>query len=344
MANIQLSIALAVTEQRGTNHTIKDGALGNSTRLILEGAVIPDGIDLIPSDVYSGELIWRQISSAEFDIAQMSVTSLLMLAERGDSPWVALPVFPFRSFPHSLFQVREDANIQDPKDLHGKNVGVSEYMMTMAVWSRGVLKDEFGVEAEKLTWYEERLESIGKVFGYQAPAGVIIHQIPQEKTIGSMLAAGELDGSAIATAGTTLLDRTGVSVSALPKMRPLFPDPLAESARYFQKTGITPINHCVAVRKSVLERHPWVALNLYHAFLAAKDQLFAPARELVESYFQFGYLPLERRQSLPADSFPYGIKANRKTLETMARYGYEQNLTSRLVGLEEIFSPNTMDS
>ena len=344
MSKLQLSIALAVSEQRSYNQTIQDGALGNLTRLILEGAVIPDGIDLIPSDVYSGELIWRQLRSAEFDIAQMSVTALLMLAERGDSPWVALPVFPFRSFHHSRFQVREDANIQEPKDLHGKNIGVSEYMMTAAVWSRGVLKDEFGVEAEKITWYQERLESIGKEFGYQAPAGVIIHQIPQEKTIRSMLAAGELDGSAIAVAGTTLLDRTGVSVSALPKMRPLFPDPVAESARYFQKTGISPINHCVAVRKSVLERHPWVALNLYHAFLAAKDQLIAPARELVESYFQFGYLPLEGRQSLAADPFPYGIKANRKALETMARYSYEQNLTSRLVGLEEIFSPNTIDS
>ena len=78
--------------------------------------------------------------------------------------------------------------------------------------------------------------------------------------------------------------------------------------------------------------------------MEAKEQLIAPARELVQSYFQFGYLPLESRQSVPADPFPYGISANRKTLETMARYGYEQNLTKRLVGLGEIFSPNTMDS
>ncbi len=333
MAKLKLSIALAVSEQRN-----------NLTRLILEGAVSPDGIDLIPSDVYSGELIWRQLRSAEFDIAQMSVTALLMLAERGDSPWVALPVFPFRDFHHTRFQVRQDGDIQEPKDLHGKHIGVAEYMMTAAVWSRGILQDEFGVEPEKLTWYQERLESIGKEFGYQAPAGVTIHQIPADKTIATMLAADELDGAAITITGTTLLDRTGVSVSAQPQMRPLFPDPVAENARYFQKTGISPINHCVAVRKSVLERHPWVALNLYHAFLEAKEQLIAPARELVQSYFQFGYLPLEGRQSVPADPFPYGISANRKTLETMARYGYEQNLTQRPVGLEEIFSPNTMDT
>ncbi len=159
MAKLQLSVALAVSEQRN-----------NLTRLILEGVVSPDGIDLLPSDVYSGELIWRQIRSAEFDIAQMSVTALLMLAERGNSPWVALPVFPFRDFHHTRFQVRQEADIEEPKDLHGKNVGVAEYMMTAAVWSRGILKDEFGVEPEKLTWYQERLESIGKEFGYQAPS------------------------------------------------------------------------------------------------------------------------------------------------------------------------------
>ena len=217
-------------------------------------------------------------------------------------------------------------------------------LVSTAVWWRGILKDEFGVEPEKLTWYQERLESIGREFGYQAPTGVTIHQIPQDKTIATMLAASELDGAAITITGTTLLDRTGVSVSAQPRMRPLFPDPVAENARYFQKTGISPINHCVAVRKSVLERHPWVALNLFHAFLEAKERLIAPARDLVQSYFQFGYLSLQDRNSLPVDPFPYGITANQKTLETMARYGYEQNLTKRLVGLEEIFSPNTMDS
>ncbi len=163
MAKLQLSVALAVSEQSN-----------NLTRLILDGTVSPDGIDLLPSDVYSGELIWRQLRSAEFDIAQMSVTALLMLAERGDSPWTALPVFPFRDFHHTRFQVREDTDILEPKDLHGKHVGVAEYMMTAAVWSRGILKDEFGVEPDKLTWYQERLESIGREFGYQAPAGVTI--------------------------------------------------------------------------------------------------------------------------------------------------------------------------
>ncbi|MEC9309195.1 MAG: hypothetical protein VX966_06785 [Chloroflexota bacterium] len=333
MVKLELSVALSVSEQKT-----------NLTRRLLDGTVSPDGIDLFPSDVYSGELIWRQIRSAEFDIAQMSLPALLMLAERGDSPWVALPVFPFRDFHHTRFQVRADSDVHEPKDLHGKHVGVAEYMMTAAVWSRGILKEEFGVEPDKLTWHQERLESIGNEFGYQPPAGVTVHQIPAEKTIATMLASRELDGAAITIASTTLLDRTGVSVAAQPQMRPLFLDPVAENARYFQKTGISPINHTVAVRKSVLQSHPWVALNLYHAFLEAKERLIAPARDMLDSYFQFGYLPLEGRQTVPADPFPYGVSANKKTIETMARYCHEQNLTKRVVGLEEIFSPNTLDS
>ena len=333
MTNISLSLALAVTEQPG-----------NLTRLVLDGSVRADGIDLVPSDVYSGELIWRQLRFAEFDVAQMSVTALLMLAERGDSPWVALPVFPFRSFHHTRFQVRADSGINSVADLPGKRIGVAEYMMTAAVWSRGVLQDEFSADTGQYIWHQERLDSIGSEFGYQPPAGVQVHQIPAGQSIASLLSAGELDGVCIHIAGHTLLDRTGTSVDAMPTMRPLFPDPAAESARYYQKTGVLPINHCVAVRRSVLEEHPWVALNLYKAFLSAKDQLLSPSRQLIDTYFQLGHLPLESRRSLPDDPMPYGIAANRNTLETIARYAHEQALTSRRVGLEEIFSPNTMDT
>ncbi len=333
MTNIRLSLALAVAEQPS-----------NLTRLMLDGSVRADGIDLVPSDVYSGELIWRQLRFAEFDVAQMSVTALLMLAERGNSPWVAIPVFPFRSFHHTRFQVRADSGIDSVDDLPGKRIGVAEYMMTAAVWSRGVLHDEFGADTNRYIWYQERLESIGTEFGYQPPDGVQVNQIPADRSIPSLLSAGELDGVCIHIAGHTLLDRTGTSVDAMPTMRPLFPDPEAESARYFQKTGILPINHCIAVRRSVLEEHPWVALNLYKAFLSAKEQLLAPSLRLIDTYFQLGHLPLDARRSLPADPMPYGIADNRKTLETIARYGQEQGLTSRRVDLEEIFSPNTMDT
>ena len=145
------------------------------------------------------------------------------------------------------------------------------------------MKEEFGVEPEKLTVYQERLESIGKEFGYQAPSGVTIHQIPPDKTIATMLAADELDGAAITIAGTTLLVRTGVAVSAQSCMRPLFPDPVAENARYFQKTGISPRDRCVAVRKSVLERHPWVALNHTQGGLNVNThgQVLRPDRSII---------------------------------------------------------------
>ena len=339
MADLQLSLALAVGEQR--NHLARE---------ILDGTVRAEGIDFVASDVTSGELIWRQLRFQEFDVAQMAIPTLLMLAAQGDSPWVALPVFPWRTFFHTWFQVREESGIEGPNDLRGgKRIGVAEYMMTAAVWTRGVLRDEFGVQPEGLVWYQERIESLARVLGYQPPAGVEVIQIPREKTIASMLAEGELDGAAVTIPNTTLLDRSEVDVATdfrgagLANVRPLFSNPVEENARYFQKTGIFPMNHCIAVRRSVLEQHPWVALNLYHAFLEAKNRLVAQTRSLLEVYFQVGLLPLEARASSRADPYPYGIKANRRALETLARYVYEDGRTPRLGDLEEIFARSTLD-
>jgi 4,5-dihydroxyphthalate decarboxylase len=138
------------------------------------------------------------------------------------------------------------------------------------------------------------------------------------------------------------LDRSRPELQRSTEIRPLFQDPVAESLRLYRKTGLYPINHCVAVRRAILERHPWVALNLYHAFLDAKERVVAQTRALVDSYFRLGLLPLEGRATLNADPFPYGLKQNRTTLEAMARYCHEQGLTSRLVRLEELLAINTL--
>ena len=333
MTNIRLSLALAVSEQPG-----------NLTRLVLDGSVRADGIDLIPSDVYSGELIWRQLRFAEFDVAQMSVTALLMLAERGSLPLGGHPSLPLPLFPsHPL----------PGEGRLGNRVGGRP--SGQAHRGRGVHDDRGrlvpGRPPRRVQRRHGQLHLVPGATGQhrgrvriRTPGDVVINQIPAGRSIASLLSAGELDGVCIHIAGHTLLDRTGTSVDAMPTMRPLFPDPAAESARYYQKTGVLPINHCIAIRRSVLEDHPWVALNLYKAFMEAKEQLLAPSRRFIDTYFQLGHLPIAAQRSLPSDPMPYGIAANRNTLETIARYAEEQGLTKRRVGLEEIFSPNTMDT
>jgi 4,5-dihydroxyphthalate decarboxylase len=329
MANLHLSAALEVND---------------ITRPVYDGTVSAEGIDLATSNVHSGELIWRQVRFQEFDIAQMSLPALLILSDRGDSPWMALPVFPQRLFWHTRIMVRAEAPFSHPQDLRGKNVGVPEYMMTGAVWLRGIFRDEFGVAPEDLRWHQERPaeRNIGDAFGYRPPATVQVERIPPHKSLVTMLMAGELDAASILISDTTLLDRSRPELQRSTGLRSLFPDPVAESLRLYRKTGLCPINHCVAVRRSILEQHPWVALNLYHAFLDAKERVVAQTRALLDPYFRLGLLPLEGRGTLNADPFPYGLKQNRVTLDAMVRYCHEQGLTSRRLEPEEIFPANTL--
>jgi 4,5-dihydroxyphthalate decarboxylase len=329
MSSLELSIALEVND---------------ITQAVHDGTVTAEGIELVSSNVHSGELIWRQIRFAEFDIAQMSLPALLILADRGDSPWMALPVFPQRLFWHTRVMVRADSSCFHPQDLVGKNIGVPEYMMTGAVWMRGIFRDEFGIAPEDLRWYQERPEerNIGAAFGYRPPASVHVERIPPHKSLMTMLIGGELDAASILISDTTLLDRSRPELQRSTGIRPLFQDSVAESLRLYRKTGLYPINHCVAVRRSILERHPWAALNLYHAFLGAKERAVTQTVERLDPYFRLGLLPLEGRATLNADPFPYGLKQNRTTLEAMVRYCHDQGLTSRRVGLEEIFAVNTL--
>lgn len=330
MSKLRLSIALEVNQ---------------ITEPIHHGGVVPQGIELLTSDVASGELIWRQLRFAEFDIAQMSLPSLFILADRGSSPWVALPIFPQRLFWHTRIMVRADSQLSHPTELKGRQIGVPEYMMTGAVWMRGIFRDEFGIAAEDLCWHEERPEerNIGAAFGYRPPSSVSVQRVPPDKSIIAMLLAGEIDAACILIPTTTLLDRSRPELQQSGGVRPLFPDPVAESLRLYRKTGLYPINHCIALRRAVFEKHGWVALNLVHAFLEAKERVVEKTRELLDPFFRLGMLPLDGRAGLAADPFPFGLKHNRTTLEAMARYCHEQGLTSRQLGLDEVFAPNTLN-
>jgi 4,5-dihydroxyphthalate decarboxylase len=331
MTNLQLSLILGANDR---------------SRPIVDGSVRPDSIDLIVTTAHPSEIFWRQLKFQEFDVSEMSMSSLLILTARGDSPWVALPIFTMRQFFHTAFLVRTDAGIQQPADLKGKRVGVPEYQQTAGLWTRGVMQHEFGVLPEDLIWYMERTEerSHGGATGFEPPPGIQFHRIPASESIATLLLRGELDAAAHYLPTVNLVDRAGMDLTGNPAIRTLFPDPLAESARYFQKTGIFPINHCMVVRRSILERHPWVAINLYEAFLAAKEQVIARAREQTETFFRLGWLPLEARRTVRTeDPFPYGVKTCRHVLETIAQYSHEQGLTPRVIDLEEIFAPSTMD-
>jgi 4,5-dihydroxyphthalate decarboxylase len=328
-SKLELSIALSDNE---------------NTRPLLDGAVQPEGIRLIPTAVHPSEIFWRQLKFGEFDVSEMSMSSLLIATARGPTPWVALPIFTTRFFFQNWIRVRAGAGISKPEDLRGKRVGVPEYQQTAAIWSRGILQHEFGVHARDIEWFMERNpdKSHGGATGFTPPEGIRLQYIPPTTDIGEMLIEGKLDATLLYLGRRNLVDRSRTDYTDDPRIRPLF-DADKEGARYFAKTGLYPINHTVVVRRALYEKHPWVALNLYSAFVNARAKVIAGGQAMLAPYFATGLLPQETRRILANDPMAYGIKAARKVLETIAQYVHEQGLAPRRVALEEVFAPSTLD-
>lgn len=327
--NLQLSIGMASNPR---------------TWPIFDGRVKPDGIDLIASPVFPSELFWRQLKFADFDVSEMSFSSLMMAVAGGDERWVGLPVFTTRKFFHAEILVRRDSGIEAPADLKGKRVGVPEYQQTAALWTRGALEHEFGVCARDMQWWMERIPSHSHrgAVGFDAPPGVSIEQIPPDKSIGSMMLSGELHAAIHYLVDPNLIDRSRAELWNHPDIRPLFPDPREEGIRYYRKTGIFPINHGMVVKREIAARHPWVILNLLKAFERANDIANGERMAHAEYHLAAGLLPPDAREALRTPLVRHGIQANRLVLETAARYSHEQGLTPRLVGLEEVFADSAM--
>jgi len=330
MSSLQLSLIMGANDR---------------SRPVLDGRVKPDGIDLVSTVAHPSEIFWRQLHFKEFDVSEMSLSSLLMAVANGNRDWVGLPIFTSRRFFHTGAWVRSDSGIDQPADLKGKRVGVPEYQQTAALWSRGVLKHEFGVEPQDLDWWMERTEerSHGGATGFQPPAGIRFNRIPGTESIGSMLADGKLDATLLYLTDNNLVDRSRITLEGNSRFRLLFSNPAAEGQRYYEKTGIFPINHGMVVRREIYEKHPWVALNIFNAFRRAKDGAAARMREMVSTHVELGLLGPNARQALAVDPYPYGVKSNQKVLETVAEYSFEQGLTPRLMKMDEVFAPSTLD-
>ena len=314
------------------------------TQPIHDGRVKAEAIELETTALHPSEMFFRQLKYAEFDVSEMSCSSLSIATSQGPTQWVGIPVFTTRMFFHTHIMVRTDRGIDQPADLAGKRMGVPEFQQTAALWTRAALRSEYGVDARSMKWHMERNpdQSHGGATGFAPPAGIDLQYVPKEKNLGQMIIDGELDATRWIDA-RNLIDRSSVNPLTSPNVRYLFPDPAAEAARYFAKTNIYPINHCVVVRRSIVEKYPWVVLNLYSMFEAAKTYSYKALDTSLEPYFESGLLDGGAKSTLRTDLLPYGVKRNRHVLETITRSNFEDGLANRQVGLDELFSPNTMD-
>jgi 4,5-dihydroxyphthalate decarboxylase len=318
---------------------------------LMRGEVEIEGAEIVPTYSDPSETFWRQLKFGEFEISEMSLSSYLIARSRGID-MMALPVFPSRRFMHMEHSIHLDAGIEKPQDLEGKRIGVGEYQQTAALWFRGVIEHDFGVSQYKVDWYMERSEELshGGATGFTPPPGISFNRIPSDKSLASMLVNHELDAAPVGRTfrrETNVIDRS-TQIRALDadwsKVRPLFPDRITEGARFFRDHGFIPANHAYAIRGDVYKKYPWLAFNLYSAFVKSKEVAMAKLADSIPSALIFGPEYLAQTRSIfGPDPYPYGVKANRAMIQTIIDYSHEQGLTPEKLKIEDLFAPSTLD-
>ena len=312
------------------------------TRGLAEGRIQPDGIDLTYLSMPVEETFFRMLRHQEFDVAELSLSSYAVSLSKPDKPFIAIPVFPSRFFRHSCIYVNAAAGIREPKDLVGKRVGNPEYQMTAPVWIRGILQDEYGVPVDTQTYYQggEEEPNRPEKIKLDLPPRIKVRPIGEKDTLAAMLRDGDID--AFYTARMPSTYRAGGG-----KVKRLFESYMEVEQAYYRKTRIFPIMHTVAIRRSVYEKHPWIAMSLTKAFAQAQRETYDDLDVTAALKAMLPWLTkhVEDARALMGDDFwPYGFPRNRETLATFLRYHHEQGLSPRLIAPEELFAPETLES
>jgi 4,5-dihydroxyphthalate decarboxylase len=317
---------------------------------LMNGTVQAEGIELIPTYSHPAETFWRQLKFGEFEVAEMSMSSYLIARSQG-ADMIALPVFPSRRLFQTELSYHVDSGITKPEDLAGKKLGVAEYQQTAALWLRGILEHDFGVSQYKIHWYMERSEEMshGGATGFKPPPGISFNRIAPNESLVSTLLDNELDVAHVASPfalQANTLDRSSriTGKGDWSRIRPLFPDRMAEGARFYKQHGFLPVNHTYIIRGDIYEKYPWVAFNLYNGFVKAKTLAREKLMERIPTALFFGpeYATMTR-ELIGDDPFPFGIKANRAMLDTIINYSHEQGLTPRKLAIEELFAESTLE-
>jgi 4,5-dihydroxyphthalate decarboxylase len=309
------------------------------TRPILEGRVPIEGCEPQPVTGEPEDIFARALRHEEFDVTELSLSSYLMVVGRRTSPYIAVPAFPSRAFRHSAVYVRTDRGIARPEDLAGATVGVPEFQQTAALWVRGILADRHGVPPSTIEWRSGGLERPGgeERIPVEVRDGIDLRPIDASSTLSGMLGDGELD--ALVSPRPPSCFEAGH-----PEVRRLWPDHREEERRFYRDTGLFPIMHLVAVRRTLADRHPWLARNVFNAFSEAKR---AAIRDLEQTNFLRVTLPwieLDTVRALMGDDYwPYGLAANRPELESAIRWSVEEGLSPRSLDPSELFDAETLE-
>lgn len=300
------------------------------------GEVQPDGIDLefVVMDE-PREIFDRMAGASEFDACEMSASEFISHMGTGHSPFVAIPVFVSRVFRHGFICINRKSGIKRPKDLEGRRVGVPLYTMSAALWIRGLLQHEYGVDLSKIRWVQGSFDAPGK-YGNPSPPPLLkpvaIEHNQSGKSLSQCLADGDIDA--------TIGSRTVSGLGQNPDIQRLIPDFREVEQAYYRKTKVFPIMHLVILRRDVYERHPFIAGSLYDAFCRSKDGALRRMRQLGALSYMLPWMTAEideLNEVFGDDPWPYGVEPNRPTLEALVDYMVEQSFIPQRVPIEELF-------
>jgi 4,5-dihydroxyphthalate decarboxylase len=299
-----------------------------SIRALKEGTVKADGIELtVLTDMTSDIRHWRMIRNREFDVAELSMSNYLMARYTG-LPFVAIPVFLHRRFRHGFIFLNASKGITQPKDLIGKKIGLRNFQATANLWIRGILEHDHGMPHRQIEWFKQDEEEVE----WTPPTDLKIRRVGPGKNVEQMLVEGELDALIHPELIRPILDKDRRVTRLFPNYRDL-------EMEYFKRTGIFPIMHTTAIKQEIVEKYPWVAINLMEAFEQSKKAAYKRMENpRIVPLAWFRYFLEEQEELLGKDPWMYGLgEANRNTLETLMQYSKEQGLLERKIALAELF-------
>lgn len=310
-------------------------------RDIASGIVPVNGVRLRTVHHEVEEIFFRFTKFREWEITELSLGKFCSMRGAGDDSIVGLPVFPSRSFRHSGIYVRADGPVDDPAALSGARIGFPEWTVTATVYQRAILQHEHGIDLAGIDWVQGGINEPGRIetLPVGLPPGVQV-RAERERSLNQLLLDGELDAVIVPHAPDAAEDGSG-------RIVPLFSDVRSIEEAYYRRTGIFPIMHLLVMRKDVFDRYPWVAPNLVTAFTEAKDRSIARMLSGTAPHVPVPWGPATAQAAarlFGTDMWPYGVEANRRTLEAFTTYAHEQRLTDRRLTLEDLFPASVMET
>lgn len=313
-------------------------------RAIMDGQVTAEGADVS----FNVEDIYALSSYAFGPEKKYEVTEIGLIPyitkyiNEGFRDYTLIPVFILRLFRHRNVFVHADSGIEKPEDLRGKRVGTPGYGMSANTWIRGFLLDEYGVKADDMQWIETTKSSDGgatnTVLGkYYFADDFPLVKGPPDVDESELLLSGECDALITAITPSAFLEGN-------PKIQQIFPDVRTAEMEYYRKTQIFPIMHVIAILTDVLKENPWLAKAVFEMYSKAKLEAYTNLESL-ESRVTLPWVTQEfedTRRLMGKNFWKYGIEANRKELELIMRYVYEQGLVKRRLKFEKLFHPSTL--